>query len=130
MVVITGFQYQTDLVLRRYQHTPKGQGRLFYLDLPYRVSFYMDGEAATLTINPPFATDLASIPKIVPKWIAQKVAAHIEAAVVHDYLYVTAMWSKEIADEIFLAAMKAANVPSWRRAVMYRMVRWFGRGEY
>ena len=42
---------------------------------------------------------------------------HVEAAVVHDYLYMTAMWMRDIADAVFLAAMKAAEVPAWRRVM-------------
>lgn len=127
MVEVTDFRYTEDLILRR---RVDGNGRLFYVDANYRVTFRLDGEQQNFTVLAGFATDLASIPSVVPKWVAQKVDRHVEAAVVHDALYVAAMWDKATADAIFLAAMVTAGVPAFRRAFMYRSVRWFGRGSY
>jgi len=122
-MTIAGFRYLHDLVLRRRR---EGNGRLFYVDAPYRVAFYLDDKPESVTVPAGFPTDLASIPRFVPRFIVEKVDRHIEAAVVHDLLCVTQMWTSRVAAEIFLAAMIAANVSVFDRNLMYRAVRYFG----
>ena len=76
-----------------------------------------------------FETDFASVPRLpVMYWLTGD-TAH-EAAVVHDYLYSTGIVSRSTADAVFLEAMAAMNVPSWRRVAMWIAVRAFGWSSY
>ena len=78
-----------------------------------------------LTIPKGFTTDFASVPKsmwnIIPPYGRYK-----KEAVLHDYLYATALFKKNIADNLFLISMKEAGVPSWKRKTMYLAVKFFG----
>jgi len=131
---VTDFKYWGALYLTR---KVSGDGSLFYIEEPYSVSFTYRKKSRKLTVPAEFATDLASIPSIVPKWIAQKVASHLEASVVHDYLYKHKQYKKEFgsldrefSDNIFLSAMEAAGVGWFKRRMMFRAVRMFGWMSY
>ena len=124
--MITDFQYLQDLVLRR---KLKGEGALFHVDQLYTVAFRLNGNPVTVTVPVDFDTDLASIPAIVPRFVAQQVDAGLEAAVVHDWLYWSREFPRDVADGVFLAALLAAGVPAWRARVMYAAVRLAG-GAY
>lgn len=125
MGAITNFEYTTDLYLRRKR---EGDGKLFYLDRDYAVQFKLDGVLTVVVVPGGLDTDLASIPDVVPNWIAKRIDAHIEAAVVHDWLYSPAgrRFSRETSDDIFLAGMVAAGVDERTRNLMYAAVRMFG----
>jgi len=84
-------------------------------------------EEAFYEVGPPvgFETDFASVPRFFWR-IAPPGGLYAGAAVVHDYLYVNRIGSREIADLIFREGMKAAGVKPWRRAIMFRAVRTFG----
>ena len=116
---VTDFRYTEDLHLVRHR---QGEGHLFYLAKPYRVAFKLDGEWTSWTVHEGTATDFASIPKAVPRWIVDKLGPHVEAAVVHDDLCYCHPWDYKVAAEVFLAAMAAANVPEVTRNLMYRAV--------
>lgn len=117
------FAYVEDLILRR---RVSGEGRLFLVDREYRSFVKLDGIETKITVPAGMATDLASIPACVPNWIARKVDAHIEAAIVHDFLCVARPWTYKVAADIFNAAMRAAKVPSATRELMYRAVLYLG----
>lgn len=122
--MISNFEYIDDLHLVRWK---QGSGKLFVLNRAYSVYFEKDGKPIFYTVPRGMETDLASIPVVVPKWIAQKVDRHIEAAVVHDHMCVIkGPWDSETAAEVFNAGMLAANVPDWRRVAMYQAVKQFG----
>ncbi len=120
MPTIRNFVYASDLILRRWA---KGDGRLFYVDQPFSVHMHVDGDPFTIIVPPGFPTDLASIPDIIPPFIVQRLGPHIEAAVVHDWIYATQDMQRALADEIFLAGMLAAGVPAWKAHMMHRAVR-------
>jgi len=123
MSTITNFRYLEPLYLRRDLH---GVGALFVVDKHYTAVFDKDGSTVEFTVPAETRTDLASIPAIVPKWIAQKVDSHIEAAVVHDFLCVSHLWTSKIAADIFEEGMRAAGVGAVKRKIMANAVRWFG----
>ena len=91
----------------------------------------------TITVPKGMLTDLCSVPFWV-RWIVSRVGPHLEASVVHDWLYVA--WQvesnpptnkmREFADDVFYAAMKIANVTSIKRWAIYRAVRLFGRSAF
>ena len=93
----------------------------------------VQGSPVELTITVPrgMHTDLASVPESL--WsIVGPIGPHLEASVVHDYLYMA--WTdfhpkaREddwlFADEVFLAGMKASKAP--KRNIIYSAVRMFG----
>lgn len=80
-----------------------------------------------------FETDLASVPRFL--WtLIPPFGKHSQAAVIHDFLYkmrkditfTGPKRSRKECDQIFLDAMKALDVPMWKRQTMYRAVRAFG----
>jgi hypothetical protein len=85
--------------------------------------------ATVIRIPAGTVTDLASVPRLL--WaIFPPHGRYAKAAIVHDYLYDQAIWSKPCADQVFLEAMEVLGVPRWRRVLMYWAVRLFGRGNY
>jgi hypothetical protein len=115
----------------------KGHGDRWQLAAPFTV--YLDDDvlaragvpgALGLTLNVPvgFDMDFASVPRVpLAYWLVGN-TAH-QSAVVHDYLYAVRA-PRELADKVFLAAMEAEGIPSWRRALMYSAVRAFGGSYY
>lgn len=92
---------------------------------------YEIGEVGTgLVIRVPAGawTDFASVPRIL--WpLFPPHGNHGKAAVVHDHLYALVrrgMFTRAIADSIFLEAMKVSGVGFFKRACMYLAVRLFG----
>lgn len=81
-----------------------------------------------------FQTDLASIPR--PFWVMfPKVDVWDHIAVIHDAAYGNALMTqggeriflvKLWADRLFAEGLQVAGVGNPRRALMYRLVSWFG----
>jgi hypothetical protein len=114
-------------------------------DAPMVVTFEPDGMHAKLhedffrtsayygiiVIPAGFETDFASIPRVF--WnILPPIGQYLEAAVVHDYLYsmgtdLFMSADRKTADLVFLELMERSGVPIFRRHVIYRAVRLFGR---
>lgn len=79
-----------------------------------------------------FKTDYASVPKLFRN-IINSYGKHGRAAVVHDYLYSRGSspnLTREQADKIFLEIMTECKVSTWKRNLMYRLVRMFGASHY
>lgn len=82
-----------------------------------------------------YETDFASVPRLPFAYWFFGDTAH-RAAVLHDFMYsggrdnAGAPVTRAQADAIFAAAMKADNVPAWRRGPMWLGVRLFGGGAY
>ena len=83
-------------------------------------------------------TDLASTLAPTRPLISQ-VGPHLEASIVHGFLYIA--WQdlgggearsedRRFADKLMRIAMKAANVSSWKRFLIYNAVRIGGGGVY
>ncbi len=109
-----------------YLEWPLGEDDQFITLEPIRFSFMLDDEPISWIVPRGTKTDLASIPKIVPKWVAGKVGRHIPAAVIHDELCLSKPWTSTVAADIFNLIMEQMGVPAWRRSAMYRAVRHFG----
>lgn len=82
----------------------------------------------TVVVPTGFETDFASVPRLPLAYLLAGDTAH-RSAVLHDYLYATQV-GKKYADKIFLAAMKAEGISSWRRYLMYGAVKFFGSAAY
>jgi Protein of unknown function (DUF1353) len=80
-------------------------------------------------------TDLASVPRVA-RWLVDRVGPHLEAAIVHDFLYIA--WQdvaggrgareedRRFADELMRVAMESAKVGATSRFVIHNAVRSFG----
>tara|TARA_S200002703_G_C3594838_1_gene182744 strand:+ start:101 stop:475 length:375 start_codon:yes stop_codon:yes gene_type:complete len=114
--------YINTLTVTRYVN---GKGKLFYLAEDY--SIIINGEIFTIPKGTP--TDFASFPKI-GCWLTlgDKLGDHLEASVVHDYMYITQSknMNRYDADCIFYYAMKKAGVNPIQRIIMFLAVRAFG----
>ncbi len=116
-----------------------GEDADYIVGQPYQVCYRRQGEGwRSITVPAGLSTDLASVPRLTRPLI-DRVGPHLEAAVVHDYLYVG--WQdipgrgpraadKRFADDLFLAGMTAAGVSPLKRHVIHQAVRLFGWPAY
>lgn len=140
---IAAATYVDDLVLRRSIAAVKarsGGDADYVVGAPYRVRYRLAGETAWGSVKVPagLTTDLSSVPR--PVWsLINRVGPHLEASIVHDWLYVA--WQdvpgrgarpedRRFADDLFLALMKEAKVGWLKRQAIYRAVRLFGWAAY
>lgn len=83
------------------------------------------GSGDEIKVPEGFITDFASIPRPVwsflPPW-----GKYGKAAIVHDYLYDTAIRTRKDSDSIFLEIMKNSGVNTLIRNIIYYSVRTFG----
>ncbi len=104
----------------------------------YDLSLRIDGDVRVLTVPRGLITDLTSVPAPL-RWVVGRVGPWLEAAIVHDYLYVA--WrlipgreplarDRAFADLVMLRAMEAARVGALRRWIIYGAVRLFGGPAY
>lgn len=146
--MITDFKYLTPLHLYRHPSAllnSKGKDPDYIVEWDYTVSFRLSGmrpgyenmqitipggENMQITVPSGLMTDLASVPRLARIFMG-RVGRHLEAAIVHDYMYgETNWWTRKVADQIFLAGMETAGVKKWRREAAYRAVRLFGRKSF
>lgn len=93
----------------------------------YHVGQYPSDDVITVPAG--FVTDLASIPRLF--WsVLPPHGRYAKAAIIHDYLYVEAIKTREYADKVFLEAMEVLGVSWVKRRIMYAAVRMFGAGNY
>lgn len=114
-------------------HSPLATERVYDGGPPYRLTralrFSSDVMKSTVVVPKGFRTDLGSVPRLpLAYWLFGNVAD--EAAVVHDFAYGSGMVTREMADKIFLEAMKSCGTPAWRRWPMFIGVRLFGSSRY
>lgn len=129
---IDGFEYIEPLVVGRHQSEVR-PGALWEVSEDYRVAYRLNGARVMLLVPKGTPTDFSSVPAPL-RPIVSRVGAYLEASVVHDYLYDA--WTgfraeplerdRLFADQVFRAGLVAAQVPAWRRWLMYQSVRRFG----
>ncbi len=134
-------RYDSALVLIR----PKGAVEMrdgedadYVTGAPYAVTVEVDASDLSILVPEGLITDLASVPWIA-RWLVGRIGPWLEAAIVHDYLYVA--WQdvpgrggrerdRLFADRVMLAGMAAARVGWLRRHAIYGAVRVFGARGY
>lgn len=119
---ITDFEYQSPLVLYRHIDAVKYRGDKedadYIVALPYTVNFKLDGAARSITVPKGMLTNLASVPWWA-RWAVSRVGPHLEASIVHDFLYIA--WQnlkgytakvedQKFADALMDKAMEKAKV--------------------
>lgn len=90
------------------------------IDLPFR--YLSDIFGGVIEVPVGFTTDFASVPRIGMIYAFLGDTAH-EPAVIHDWLYYSALVTRDMADDILLEAMKAIHMPAWRRYPIWWGVR-------
>ncbi len=132
---ITGFWFKTDLCLARMQERdPRfGPEEQYLVARQYDVCVELDGDRI-LTISVPWGTvtDLASVPPVF-RWYVGRVGRHLEACIVHDWLYVA--WQvlglaptddmRLFSDRAMLAGMLASGM-GCKAYVIFWAIRVFG----
>ena len=142
---VIGFRYLTDLRLTRTIKAVRrrtGQDALYALGHAYGCQVHLKGSDGIpyrhpIAVPTHFLTDLASVPRLA-RPIIGRVGPHLEASIVHDWLY--SAWQVEsrqpnedmrrFCDATFLEAMKRAGVSRLKRWLIYRAVRLGGRGPF
>ncbi len=90
--------------------------------------FYVKVFGQEVIIPAGFKTDLASVPRIPVVYLAVGGRGH-KAAVLHDWLYSTARFSRLKCDQCFYHALRESGVDYFAAQVMYLGVR-FGGGTW
>ena len=138
---ISGFTYDTGLHLQRSieaVQVREGDDADYILGRDYTVSFGLDDSRRAITVPQGMLTDLSSVPGIA-RSIIGRVGPHLEASIVHDFLYIA--WQdiagrgarkedRKFADKLMREAMKAANVSGAKRFLIYAAVKTFGWSAY
>lgn len=89
-------------------------------DHPFR---YQSDLAGLITVPVGFYTDFASVPRFMPLAYACLGDTAHEPAVIHDWLYYSAIVPRGTADRVLLEAMEAWGMPAWRYWPIYYGVR-------
>lgn len=132
---ITGFRFETDLCLARLkERDPRfGPEEQYLVARDYVVHVRLDdGTVRVITVPRGTVTDLASVPPVF-RWYVGRVGRHLEASIVHDWLYVA--WQRcelvptddmrLFSDKVMLAAMLASGM-GCKAYVIYWAIRVFG----
>lgn len=134
-------QFDTDLVLVRLKDTVRtreGEDADYVVGADYTIRLHVDGTVWGITVPRGLITDLTSVPAPL-RVIASRVGPWLEAAIVHDFLYIA--WQdvpglrprdrdRAFADLVMLRAMEAAHVGYVKRQLIYAAVRAFGGGAF
>lgn len=141
-VKVTELTFEDDLVLFRPREAllDRKDDRDVYLLGADKIIHWKGEGGSCGTVKVPFAfiTDLTSVPWLFRLFVS-RAGPWLEAAVVHDYLYVA--WAevagatpraqdRKFADDIMFAAMTAARVGTVRKWSIYLSVRVFGRWTF
>lgn len=86
--------------------------------------------AGLIVIPKGFATDFNSRPAIFGALIPQMCKETNGATALHDWLYCTHIFTREIADLFLLKMMEWKKVSWLRRSAYYQAVRWFGESKF
>lgn len=138
---LSDFQYESALRLVRPLNTV--QDRLaedgdYVLDRDFDVCLSIDGSGHSITAPRGLITDLTSVPPVFRIFVG-RVGPWLEAAILHDWLYVA--WQlvpgrepserdRAFADRAMLAGMEAARVGWLRRNAIYLALRLFGAPNF
>ena len=141
---ITAVKYCDPLILVRCKVcSNKWDGHKFIVGRAYEIKYKWtdscDNEYGYCSVVVPcgMVTDLASIPKRA-RGVVSKVGPHVEASVVHDYLYGAQLGfgrgnreeDRKFADKLFKRLMEKAGVSHSKLRLIYWAVRWFGKSNF
>lgn len=104
----------------------QGGKRPYVVTRDYRYDSLLVGW--TITVPAGYETDFASVPRAFWR-ILPPHGPYVPATVIHDWLCDlkgSTGINSGLTHAIFLEAMEVLRVPAWKRASMYRAVKWFG----
>jgi len=107
-------------------HKPAPNNHYFIVIEDYTIDVYTSTTSATkqsITIPAGFKTDLASVDYRIPFAYAHIKMGAITSAVVHDYLYTTQIFSREIADLNLRKLSKKEGLSKFWSNIMWLGVR-------
>lgn len=133
---LENFKYETDLhILRGREAVRMGGDREadYVVAKPYTVSFTLDGAPHSITVPEGMLTDLVSVPRPF-RWLIERVGPHLEAAIVHDFLFIA--WQDlgktatrddwTFSNRVMIAGLREAGVPAWMCWVIaFGLSTWF-----
>jgi len=99
---ITDFEYDSDLVILRMREACAiGTDREadYIVAAPYKITFRIDGEPHEITVPAGMLTDLVSVPRPL-RWAIERVGPHLEAAIVHDFLFIAWTYAESESDRV------------------------------
>lgn len=132
--------FTSDLVLFRprehFDSSERGQD-VYTVGSPLQIRWTGKDCEGSVSVPPSFITDLTSVPPGL-RWLVSRAGPWLEAAVVHDFLYVA--WQtlettpteaektryRKFSDDIMFSGMTRAGVRGWRKWGIYLSVRLFG----
>lgn len=120
---INALTYNNELYLKHYKNYK------FIVATDWKIAIDINGHIHEIIIKKDFITDLASIPRLLWR-ILPPFGNYTNAAVLHDFLYFTAIFDRETCDEIFYLSMKKDGVKRWKSYLMYKAVRYFGESYF
>jgi len=109
---------------------------------PYSLAYWLDGQRREVTVPSGMLTDLSSSPAFAALLGIRRVGRHLEASIVHDFLYLAWQYvtdgtpreprdeDRRFSDELMRVAMEHAGVGRVRRNLIYGAVRAFGPGPF
>ncbi|QFU07678.1 hypothetical protein PARPLA_01592 [Rhodobacteraceae bacterium THAF1] len=110
-----------------------GEDGDYVVNQDYDVALRIDGDSRVITVPRGLITDLTSVPRPL-RWFVGRVGPWLEAAIVHDWLYVA--WQvtgrtptardRLFADDVMLLAMTSAGIGPIQRRAIHLAVRLFG----
>lgn len=139
---VSDFEFRSHLYIARAKEAiPNGGGRetQYIVSAEYTCACRVDGEPWEITVPSGMLTDLASVPRAA-RWLVGRVGPHLEAAIVHDYLFVA--WQEiegkaareedfRFANAVMLAGMRAGGVNGILRNLIFLAVStWIARRTY
>jgi len=110
----------------------------YVVSQPYTLRFKLNGALREITVPEGMLTDLSSVPWFA-RWFIGRVGSHLEASIVHDFLYIA--WQdlqgynpsdqdREFADRLLCVAMKELGFSRLKRWIVYLVLWGFGRGAF
>ena len=121
---IFDFRYLTPLILRRESEAVRTRGNKnkdahYIVGADYQVAYSLDGQERTIVVLRGMLTDLASVPRIAVLGGIGRVGPHLEASIVHDFLYIAWQYlnppreaqpqDRRFADELFLVSHETGS---------------------
>lgn len=115
-----------------------GEDADYVVSQAYDFSFKLDDVERTITVPRGMLTDLSSVPSLL-RSIVNRVGPHLEASIVHDFLYIA--WQdvagytpkdadRDFADELMRVAMIEAKVSSMQVFLIHTAVRAGGKSAF
>ncbi len=92
-------------------------------DHPFRYESDIANQLITVPVG--FFTDFASVPRLGIVYSLLGDRAH-EPAVIHDWLYYSALTTKDVADEVLFEAMGVMGLSNWIKYPIYWGVKFGG----